>query len=209
MAANPVPPPPQGFWDKYRHDILVIIIAVILSAILILGIYHLFLTLPDPNIGNAAQKDVAQLIFIDAYWFHELYMRWTVVDWLLTFLATGTAISAVIRNSVSAKSGAATELSKWDILLIILALFAVLASAFDAKLHAGILAEKYRQGDLILQGAKIDYSASDKGQVAKDALRQKWHEAQNILASSAQAYQKPPDTKPGDKATPSATTPVP
>lgn len=61
----------------------------------------------------------------------------------------------------------------------------VLATTFDAKLHAGQLAEKYRAGDLHLQKAKIDYAASKRDEAATEKLRLAWHEAQDILESSS------------------------
>jgi hypothetical protein len=212
MAATPIPPVINdhlSLWQKYRHDVLVTTTAVALSLLLILLCYHFFLRLPESDVEDAARQDVVKLIFTDAYWFHELYVRWTVVDWILTFLATGTALSAVIKNAYSVKTGAA-DLSRLDKLLIVLAVLTVLATTFDGKLHAGQLAEKYRAGDLILQEAKIDYAGSTKDAAAVTALKNKWHEAQNKLESTALVAQTFPDKpidKPADKASPNSSLP--
>jgi hypothetical protein len=212
MAATPIPPVINNhlsLWQKYRHDVLVTTTAVALSLLLILLCYHFFLRLPESDVEDAARQDVVKLIFTDAYWFHELYVRWTVVDWILTFLATGTALSAVIKNAYSVKTGA-SDLSRLDKLLIVLAVLTVLATTFDGKLHAGQLAEKYRAGDLILQEAKIDYAGSTKDAAAVTALKNKWHEAQNKLESTALVAQTFPDKpidKSPDKASPNSSLP--
>ncbi len=175
---------------NYRRDALVVLIAVVVSLLAAWLCYFFFLRMPPVGVDKAAQEDVVKLIYSDAYWFHELYIRWTGIDWALTFLATGTAVGAVIKNSYSAKS-AATELSKLDQLLIVLAVFTVLATTFDGKLHAGQLAEKYRSGDLILQEAKIDYAASGKSDADRNQLRKRWHDAQDILESTSLTGQTP------------------
>lgn len=190
MAASPVEPRVEtemsgNLWVKYRLEVVATLIALIVLLILVALTYHYFLRMPQIDVESASKQDVVSLIFGDAYWFHVLWIRWTAVDWVLTFLATGTALSAVIKNSVSVKSGAAAALSGWDILLVVLALFAVLGTTFDGKIHAGQLADKYRAGDLILQEARIDYAGSKKDAAATDALIKRWHEAQAMLESTS------------------------
>jgi hypothetical protein len=206
MAAT-VPPlngdnnPKLGL-QKYRREFIIAGITFLVSLMAFGLIYQFFLRLPQIDIDNTPQQEAVKLIYSDAYWFHQLYMRWTVVDWVLTFLATGTAISAVIKNSYSVKSAATAYLSPFDKILIILAVLTVLETTFDGKLHAGQLADKYRYGDLILQGAKIDYAASQKTNADKEALRQKWHDAQDYLASPVQAVQKTPAGTPATNPSP-------
>jgi hypothetical protein len=175
------PPNPQAGLRGYKRDIIVVGISVLIAVIVAIICYHSFLQPPAIDWNKRANEDIVTLVYTDAYWFHELYMRWTVVDWFLTFLATGTALSAVLKNSVSVRSGAAADLSKWDLALIVLALCAVLGSTFDSKLHAGTLADRYRAGDLVLQEAQMDYAGSAKGPTDKEALRKRWHDAQSVL----------------------------
>ena len=202
-ASNNVP----FFSRPWRHDAFIVLTAIGLSLIAVWFCYYLLLRPPLVDVDSAQQQDVVKLIYADAYWFHELYMRWTGIDWALTFLATGTAVGAVIKNSYSVKSAAAA-LSKLDAFLIALAVLTVLATTFDGKLHAAQLAERYRSGDLILQEAKIDYAGSKKQDADRDQLRKRWHEAQDKLESTSLTVQKPasgsqtaPPNTPGSRAT--------
>jgi hypothetical protein len=54
--------------------------------------YRLFLTRPDADIRDSPNSNVVDMIFLDASWFHKLYIRWSLTDWSLTFLAAGTAV---------------------------------------------------------------------------------------------------------------------
>jgi hypothetical protein len=153
------------------------------SLVCIVLLYHFFLTKPD--IREDPTGNIVDMVYFDAGWFHKLYVRWTITDWSLTFLATGTAVSAAIKNTYSSKTNAQTELSWIDILLIVFAVMTVLATTFDGKLHAAQLAEKYRYGDLHLQTAKFIYAASNKDADAKAKLLASWREAQAFLESSS------------------------
>jgi hypothetical protein len=190
--------PPKS--HSLRRDAIIVLVATALSIMIAIFIHQRYLKPPEIDWKNIRNANVVEIVVTDSYWFHELYIRCTAVDWFLTFLATGTALSATIKNSVSVKSAAEADLSKWDLLLIVLALFAVLGTTFDGKIHAGLLADKYRAGDLILQEAKVDYAASDKGATAQEELKRRWHEAQTILETSVvvkPANQSPPLPPPG------------
>jgi hypothetical protein len=145
----------QLFWTKYRRDILMVILGIIAALTAALIIYSFLLAKPD--IREDPNGDLVKMIYYDASWFHKLYVRWTITDWSLTFLAAGTAVSAAIKNTYSSKKGIENSLSSIDIILIVLAVLTVLATTFDGKLHAAQLAEKYRWGDLHLQTAKFAY----------------------------------------------------
>lgn len=184
LAAN-------GF-ARYRGELILAGVTLLAAALIFFLVYHFWLRLPEAV--DAPQGDAVSLIYTDAYWFHQLWMRWTGVDWVLTALATGTAISAVIKNAFSTKQAATAEPSFFDKVLVVLAVLTVLATTFDGKLHAGQLADKYRSGDIILQRAKIDYSASKKTETDKAELLNKWHQAQDYLASPIQAAQRQSET---------------
>jgi hypothetical protein len=98
--------------------------------------------------------ELAHPIFIVALWFHELWTGWLLADWGLTFFAAGSAVTAVIKNAHSSRSGVQTNLPKMDRAMAILAIGAVLASTFEARLHASELGDLYRYRDLKLQDAK-------------------------------------------------------
>jgi hypothetical protein len=129
--------------------------------------------------------ELAHRIFNDALWFHELWIRWLLTDWGLTFFAAGSAVTAAIKNAYSSKSGVQTNLSRMDLAVAILAVGAVLASTFEAKLHASELADRYRYGDLKLQDAKAQYLydlSSGKSQTdATKSLYEAWKDAQKYL----------------------------
>ena len=179
-----------GFWEKHRRDVLFVVLGVFASLVCIALLYHFFLTKPD--IREDPNGNIVDMVYFDASWFHKLYVRWTLTDWSLTFLAAGTAVSAAIKNTYSSKTNAATELSWVDLLLIVLAVLTVLATTFDGKLHAAQLAEKYRYGDLRLQTAKFIYAASNKDAEAKAQLLASWREAQEFLESSSLTPPKAP-----------------
>lgn len=198
IDADPVvlDPPPgsqlSSYWKKHGRDTVMSVFAIVAVLFVMFLIYHFFLTKPDVDIRDSPNSNAVDMIFLDATWFHKLYIRWSIIDWSLTFLAAGTAVSAAIKNTYSSKTDATPSLSWLDILLIVLAVLTVLATTFDGKLHASQLAEKYRAGDLRLQEAKIDYAASNKDQDAKNKLLAAWHEAQDILESSFSAVKSPP-----------------
>ena len=197
----------KGLGKNYGREGVIVVIAVFVSVLVGWLLYYLFLRLPQPG-TEPRTVDVVKLVYTDANVFHQLYMRWTVVDWVLTFLATGTAIGAVIKNSNSVKSEIANNLSWVDKLLIILAVLTVLATTFDGKLHAGQLADRYRAGDLILQAATAEYAGSQKQDEDKALLLKRWKEALGKLGSSSPAVQEPvsdttppknPPSQPGSK----------
>ena len=181
---------PPGFLERYRRDVLLVVLGVFASLVCIALLYHFFLTKPD--IREDPNGNIVDMVYFDAGWFHKLYVRWTITDWSLTFLAAGTAVSAAIKNTYSSKTNAQTELSWIDILLIVLAVMTVLATTFDGKLHAAQLADKYRYGDLHLQTAKFIYAASAKDADAKARLLAAWREAQDYLESSSLTPPKAP-----------------
>jgi hypothetical protein len=191
------------FWQEHRRDIVMGVFGVVAGLVAMFLIYHFVLTKPDVDVRNFPNSNVVDVIYLDATWFHKLYVRWSITDWTLTFLAAGTAVSAAIKNTYSSKTAPTTSLSWLDILLIVFAVMTVLASTFDAKLHAGQLADKYRAGDLHLQKAKVDYEASKKDADAIEKLRLAWHEAQDILeAPSLPAIKAPPADNNGNKPPP-------
>jgi hypothetical protein len=57
----------------------------------------------------------------------------------------------------------------------------VTESVSDAKIHPAQLAERYRQGDLLLQDGIMDYRHSQKTAADEQALLDVWHQAQRIL----------------------------
>jgi hypothetical protein len=168
--ANPDPPPPN------KYPWLAPALFVILLILLGVGTWHLWRT---PKINFPSQDRFVVLIYTDAYWFHENYMRWSAVDWALTAFSAGTAVGAAIKNAYSVKQDKNTA-STLDIALMILAVLAVLATTFDAKLHAGQLADQYRQGDLILQDAKMQFAKHINDDGAQDKLLAEWQKAQAI-----------------------------
>jgi len=107
----------------------------------------------------------------------RLFKNWTATDWILGILAAGTAIGAAVKNAFSAHNqiqaqavrvAAATDalakgeqplpgtvpplasngVDKW---IMALAALTIIATTLDAKMHAGVQADRYRRGDLILQ----------------------------------------------------------
>lgn len=57
----------------------------------------------------------------------------------------------------------------------------IVATTLDAKIHPAQLAERYRQGDLLLQDSIMDYRHSPKLPADDEALLVSWHQAQKIL----------------------------
>jgi hypothetical protein len=57
----------------------------------------------------------------------------------------------------------------------------IVATTLDAKIHPAQLAERYRQGDLLLQDGIMDYRHSQKTAADEQALLDVWHQAQRIL----------------------------
>jgi hypothetical protein len=171
---NPADPPqPKKFpWPA----------TVLFGALLLFLIGSILYLSRTPKIDFPNHDRFVVLIYTDAYWFHENYMRWSAVDWALTAFAAGTAVSAAIKNAYSVKQDK-QDASNLDIALMILAVFAVLATTFDAKLHAGQLAEQYRKGDLILQDAKMRFEKHINDADAQEKLLLEWQRAENILES--------------------------
>jgi len=61
------------------------------------------------------------------------------------------------------------------------AALAVIATTLDAKMHSAQNAERYRQGDLLLQDAIMDYRLSTEPEEDKEKnLLEVWHQAQRI-----------------------------
>ncbi len=152
-----------------------------------------------------------------------LFTNWTATDWILTILAAGTAIGAAVKNAFSAHNQvqaqavrvaaaadavakgeqppvavqppASNGVDKW---VMALAALTIIATTLDAKMHAGVQADRYRRGDLILQEALVDYKVS-KDQVPLVAA---WHKAQRILEgldASAEPENKPDQDGSGQK----------
>ncbi len=142
---------------------------------------------PQPT--NEQLPDVVKKIIDDAGWYHTLWTRWTLTDWVLTLLAAGTAISAAVKNAFSAHNQAQAErtgeVSKWssrvDRWVMIFAALTIIATTLDGKMHAAQQAERYRLGDLLLQDAIMDYRGSSKRDADVQNLLDRWHEAQSIL----------------------------
>jgi hypothetical protein len=128
-----------------------------------------------------------------------LFMNWTVANWFLTLLAAGTAIGAAIKNAFSARNQAnaqavatiqATKDNKpvppasiqpsgyIDGWVMTLAALTVVATTLSSTIHAGVEADHYRQADLKLQDALLDWKYNQK----TDQLVATWHEAQRIIA---------------------------
>jgi hypothetical protein len=191
ISDNP-PPPKKRLWPA-------VLLFVVLLSLVAAGIWHLSRT---PKIDFPNHERFVVLIYTDAFWFHENYMRWSVVDWALTAFAAGTAVSAAIKNAYSVKQDK-QDASKLDIALMILAVLAVLATTFDAKLHAGQLAEQYRKGDLILQDAKMRFEKHIDDYDAQEKLLLEWQKAEDILESGTSTKK---DT--GQGQTPQGTPPV-
>lgn len=130
-------------------------------------------------------KELVQRISDDWLWFHELWIRWLLTDWGLTFFAAGTVVTAAIKNAYSSKSGVQNNLSGMDLAVAVLAVGAVLASTFQAKLHASELADRYRYGDLKLQDGKAQYlydlSSGKTPSEAAKSLFETWQDAQKYL----------------------------
>jgi uncharacterized membrane protein YgcG len=166
--------------NQTKHKWAVAGLVIFLVLLVVGGIVYAWIPI---KIDAPSNDRLVVLIYTDAYWFKQLYMRWTVVDWALTAFAAGTAVSAAIKNAYSVKQDKQDAPSKLDITLMILAVLAVLATTFDAKLHAGQLAEQYRKGDLILQDAKMHFEKNPNDPAAKDKLLAEWQKAEDILES--------------------------
>src|SRR5438270_7010300 len=65
----------SGFWEKYRRDVLLVVLGVIASLVCIALLYHFFLTKPD--IREDPNGNIVDMVYFDASWFHKLYVRWT------------------------------------------------------------------------------------------------------------------------------------
>ncbi len=148
----------------------------------------------------------AQAIVLDSEWYEILWKRWTVTDWILGLLAAGTAVTAAVKNAFSSHNTntggtTGTASTQVDRAVMLFAALSVVATTLDAKMHPAQMAERYRQGDLLLQDAIMDYRLSAKTEADLDALRLTWHQAQKIL-EGAPAVPAQPSTKVPDRQAP-------
>lgn len=158
--------------------------AALIGVLVFLGFW---LTNPRPVTEDVS--DAAKHIFFDAKWYEVLWMRWTAVDWILSLLAAGTAIAAAVQNAFSNHAQAQAPLpaqgvrpsARVDRLVMWFAALTIVATTLDAKIHPAQLAERYRQGDLLLQDGIMDYRHSQKTATDEQALLDVWHQAQRIL----------------------------
>jgi hypothetical protein len=143
-----------------------------------------------------APNDLVCRIVADAKWYERLWMRWTVVDWLLSLCAAGTAIAAAVKNGYNVHVQAVADAAKernasppkgLDNCVMILAALTVVATVLDGRMHASQQAERYRMGDLLLQDAIMDYRGSQKTDDDRKALLSNWHRAQDILEGNPRA----------------------
>ena len=146
------------------------------------------------SIVKDAVPDNVKYIFVDAKQYEVLWMRRTVTDWALGLFAAGTAIAAAVKNAFSAHNQAQSQSqgnanigrsqtsTNIDRVVMVCAALAVIATTLDAKMHAAQTAERYRQGDLLLQDAIMDYRLSTESAQDKEReLLEVWHQAQRIL----------------------------
>ncbi len=160
-----------------------------LAALLIGGLVWLGFWMTNPKPVTESVSDAAKNIFFDAKWYEVLWMRWTAVDWILSLLAAGTAIAAAVQNAFSnhaqaqAQAGGqvAPATARVDRLVMWFAALTIVATTLDAKIHPAQLAERYRQGDLLLQDGIMDYRHSPRTAADEQALLDVWHQAQRIL----------------------------
>jgi hypothetical protein len=148
------------------------------------------------NPAASVPNDLVCRIVADAKWYERLWMRWTVVDWLLSLCAAGTAIAAAIKNGYNVHVQAVADAAKvtnpsppkgLDNWVMILAALTIIATVLDGRMHASQQAEHYRMGDLLLQDAIMDYRGSQKTPDDRKALLSSWHRAQDILEGSPRA----------------------
>jgi hypothetical protein len=194
-------------------NISLVIFLIIVAAVLII-----LRAMPPPLTKDAAftVNTIPWDIANEQIQYAWLFTNWTAADWILTILAAGTAIGAAVKNAFSSHNqvqaqavkvaAAADALSKGqqpapdavqpstsngiDKWIMALAALTIIATTLDAKMHAGVQADRYRRGDLILQEALIDYKVS-KDQAP---LVASWHKAQRILEgldASAEPQAKP------------------
>jgi hypothetical protein len=157
---------------------------VVIGVAIFLGFW-----LTNPTPVTESVSDAAKNIFFDAKWYEVLWMRWTAVDWVLSLLAAGTAIAAAVQNAFSnhaqaraqATAQTAPATAGVDHLVMWFAALTIVATTLDAKIHPAQLAERYRQGDLLLQDGIMDYRHSQKTAADEQALLDVWHQAQRIL----------------------------
>ena len=193
-------------------------IALVIFLILVATVLILWRAMPPPLTKDAAftVNTVPWDIANEQIQYAWLFTNWTATDWILTILAAGTAIGAAVKNAFSAHNqvqaqavrvaAAADAISKGeqplstaiqplpsngiDKWIMALAALTIIATTLNAKMHAGVQADRYRRGDLILQEALMDYKVS-KDQAA---LVASWHKAQRILEgldASAEPQAKP------------------
>ncbi len=183
-----------------RYWNIVLVIFLIIVALVLIT----WRAIPPPPTKDAAftANTVPWDIANEQAQYAWLFTNWTATDWILTILAAGTAIGAAVKNAFSAHNqvqaqfvnvAAAADavakgepppaavqmpvsngIDKW---IMALAALTIIATTLDAKMHAGVQADRYRRGDLILQEALLDYKVS-KDQAPLVAA---WHRAQRIL----------------------------
>ena len=179
-----------AFLKRFLPSLAVIrnvhIVVVSLAVIITVGYFGL----RKPQQVDLRTSDFLGSVSDYANEYHWLYVRWTFTDWLLTFFAAGTAVSAAIKNAYSVKQDKQDTASWLDLTLMVLAVLSVLATTFDAKVHADQLADQYRAADLRLQDAEMQFIHSSKDGAAQETLFKAWEDAHTILE------QKYPQTRP-------------
>ena len=142
-------------------------------------------TNPTSPIPTAERADK---IREDSKWYRRLYMRWTVVYWVLTLCAAGTAVSAAIKSAyssmhpVSASGVNAAGMAAYlDMPVIWLAAITVVATALQGVMRADQLADRYRFGDLLLQTAIMKFDFSPRTENDLSNLLAAWEHAQQML----------------------------
>jgi hypothetical protein len=182
-----------GIMSNTAKWTLSIIGSIAVLAITIAVWFHL--TAPKPITENLSES--ARGIFYDAQWYQVLWMRWTVTDWIFGLLAAGTAVTAAVKNAFSSHNtqngNQGTSVStQFDRTVMLFAALSVIATTLDAKMHPAQLAERYRQGDLMLQEATMDYRHSQRTPADEKDLLVAWHQAQRILEGAPAVIQKAP-----------------
>jgi hypothetical protein len=180
---NPPPTPPPHSPKKWREPWLIGVLVASITSIGISALLSWVMNHPSTHTPKIGDPDLAQMLFDDTAEFHRMYWGWTIVDWVLTFFAAGTAVAATMKNTYSVQQGQA-EPSWLDKTLMVLAILAVLASTFDAKLHASQLAVENRLGDLTMQRAEMQWAYSAKGDPDKKAFLDQWGKAEDFLQPS-------------------------
>lgn len=172
-----------------------IITVLIVSLVLIVAIRARHAPPTKEHYPSGVVLDIANDQLEDSW----LYMNWTAANWTLTLLAAGTAIGAAIKNAFSARNQANAQLASTleakannetpkpipiqpsgyiDGWVMVLAALTVIATTLSSTIHAGVEADHYRQADLKLQGALMDWKYKND----TDKLMSSWHDAQLIIS---------------------------